>query len=588
MQLKERIRNYWRANTQAVYLVGDEGNRYIDAITEVAQELTEERQSANQNQKKKDVRPIRVFCHDKVAGIYAGSRPGMSGGPSTKPLVALKLMLQSDIELSGPNEGKLLETIGLKPEDDIIFILKDWENVFSKPDDGPEVIQQIRNAIHTNRMSGSFYEPGESGSYDQGRRGKRMLVFISSIEKLPPTLPELKPVVIPLPSVDELRVVADRVFDGLEQVHKASKGAKGCLTPPEARKHITGSLLGFTVQAAEDALTLAIAKLRSTNDVEAILEIIEEEKADKIRGIPGLQYINKSMLRGKELPGYEALIQFVKNRTSLPPEVYAKHNLRALRGIGIVGRPGLGKTIVGMLLGTILNRPLLLWNMGESKGGIVGASEANTRRVLQIAQIIDAVVLVDDVDKSMMAGQPGSYQGDGGTSGNMVQMLLTEMSAPWNRAVWVLTMNRIQNLPPELLRKGRLDEIFFVQAPDPETRQAIAKSHITRRNFKVTDEDLPKLQEFASEVTMDWTGAEIEAIVESTAFKSLTGGSDRFDFDALITDARSVIPMAKNPTFIEDIKAMEQAAAQFVKIGRTNNPTATTTPLGKARRSIMD
>ena len=187
------------------------------------------------------------------------------------------------------------------------------------------------------------------------------------------------------------------------------------------------------------------------------------------------------------------------------------------------------------------------------------------RQVIQIARATKSVVLEDDVDKGALSGSARNYGGDGGTTGNMLQMLLTEMSDPTSEAIYVFTFNRVPDMP-ELLRPGRIDGLFRVDMPNGPTRQAILRNQIERTGLTVDSEEL--LAELANKHTEGWSGAEIaHVLVKEEVIATLAEGKEILTVARMIEMARTFTPMSKMTIFRDDLQAMDAATAQFRRIG---------------------
>ena len=158
--------------------------------------------------------------------------------------------------------------------------------------------------------------------------------------------------------------------------------------------------------------------------------------------------------------------------------------------------------------------PLLRFDMGRMFSSLVGSSEENVRRAISVAEsVAPAVLWVDEIDKAFVGSQ-GSGATDGGTTARVFGTFLTWLSEKTAPVFVVATANDISQLPPELLRKGRLDEIFFVDLPSEEERAEIFRIHLSRRGRDPEDFDLPALVA-ASE---DFSGAEIEEAIISALY----------------------------------------------------------------------
>jgi hypothetical protein len=589
--LPTAILDRYIANHQVIYLETDEPQRCIEAI-EAAVKLIQKHDRGNPK--------TTSVTFDKYAGVYRG-QPGITrpvdGSNKLINVLPLAVAGTSSVPVAFKKlvEGK--ERV-FSIEDDIIFVLKEVESELFGAE-GQQCVQFLKNMAAANMGS-----KGYALKNDLGDRGQRMLIFISATAKLPTNLPEFHPVQVPLPDKDVLRGIVDATFSDIDEVHKETKGERGWVTPPDTRDTLATSLTGLTYQAAEDALSLAVAthgrasaemdgKTLTLKRVDPIIEVIEGEKAIHISGIPGLEYVSREMTSGIQLAGYEEVVEFVQAGVKMDAAKAAKHKMKAINGVSFVGPPGTGKTMIGYLMSQITGRILIKWSLGESKGGIVGQSEANARRAIQIGQAMGAVMLLDDIDKGMLGGGGGSsYGGDGGTSGNMVSMLLTEMSKPDNKAIWCFTLNRVQNVSPELIRPGRMDGVFYVQRPDEVTRLEVAKIHLAKRNFAIdSKQDEEALHKFAYELTPEWVPAEIEAKIVNVARRSLLKNDGKFNFEWLNEDAKLYTPMAQQEAYKADMQAMEAYSQQFIKIGRGKGVASSERPKkvsdgGRASRSL--
>ena len=229
-----------------------------------------------------------------------------------------------------------------------------------------------------------------------------------------------------------------------------------------------------------------------------------------------------------------------------------------------------------------MGRMLLLVNIGEIKGGIVGQSESNMRKVIQLLEAMHALGMFDDIDKGGI-GNAHQYSGDGGTSGNMVQALLTAMSNPHSDAVFAFTFNRIPDMP-ELLRPGRVDKQFYAERPNQTTRVAILKDHAARAKMTVDDDSMLRL---LGEFTRDWSGAELAHIlVKDEVVRAAAEGKTVLQVGRMLAQARSTKPQFSHPKFQESIKEMEEACAQFTRVGNLPEDPAMGAPVRRSPKSV--
>jgi SpoVK/Ycf46/Vps4 family AAA+-type ATPase len=181
-------------------------------------------------------------------------------------------------------------------------------------------------------------------------------------------------------------------------------------------------------------------------------------------------------------------------------------------------------------------------------GSLVGSSEENIRRAIQTAEsVAPAILWVDEIDKAF-AGSIGSGGSDGGTAARVFGTFLTWLSDKTAPVFVIATANDISQLPPELLRKGRLDEIFFVDLPTEPERQDVFSIHLTKRRRDPSHFDLPALARHS-----DGFSAEIEQAIVSGLFDAFSAGTD-LDTATLMASLAETVPLSK--TMSEDLNRL--------------------------------
>ena len=188
------------------------------------------------------------------------------------------------------------------------------------------------------------------------------------------------------------------------------------------------------------------------------------------------------------------------------------------RGLALIGIPGTGKSLCAKVTAGLWKLPLLRLDMGAVFGGILGSSERNIREAIQISEIIAPCVLwVDEIEKAF-AGSGG----DSGTASRVLGTFLTWMQER-SRPVFVFaTANNIEHLPPEFLRKGRFDEVFFLDLPTDEERQAILEVHLKRKDFTMIRHKFDLAS--GGQRHRGLRGAELEAVVKDAMFPAFLDG----------------------------------------------------------------
>jgi SpoVK/Ycf46/Vps4 family AAA+-type ATPase len=282
------------------------------------------------------------------------------------------------------------------------------------------------------------------------------------------------------------------------------------------------------------------------------MDLILEEKRQSIRQTQILDFCPATE-QMSDIGGLDNLKAWLLRRGGAFSERARQYGLPHPRGLLLVGIQGTGKSLTAKAIAHHWHLPLLRLDVGRLFGGLVGESESRTRQTIQLAEALAPCILwIDEIDKAF-AGLGG--KGDGGTASRVFGTFVTWMAEKQSPVFVVATANDIQSLPPELLRKGRFDEIFFVGLPSQPERREIFEVHLSRlrpHNLKTYD-----LDRLAYE-TPDFSGAEIEqSIVEAMHI----GFSENRDFttDDIVAAVSQIVPLAR--TAREQIEALQQWAA---------------------------
>jgi SpoVK/Ycf46/Vps4 family AAA+-type ATPase len=227
--------------------------------------------------------------------------------------------------------------------------------------------------------------------------------------------------------------------------------------------------------------------------------------------------------------------------------------LPAPKGILLLGVQGCGKSLCAKAVSRLWQLPLLRFDMGRMFGSLVGSSEENVRRAIGVAEsIAPAVLWVDEIDKAFVGSQSSGVT-DGGTTARVFGTFLTWLSEKSAPVFVVATANDVSQLPPELLRKGRLDEIFYVDLPSDEERAEIFRIHIAKRNRRPEDFDFPALVA----ASHDFSGAEIEEAIISALYDAFYA-KEELTTAHVLAGLSQTVPMAK--TMAEKIAAQRNWA----------------------------
>ncbi|MBX9401189.1 AAA family ATPase [Lysobacter sp. BMK333-48F3] len=227
--------------------------------------------------------------------------------------------------------------------------------------------------------------------------------------------------------------------------------------------------------------------------------------------------------RMSEVAGARRLKRWVEQRRSVFTGAQPPPGLDPPKGMLLLGVQGCGKSMLAKAVASGFGVPLLRLDFGTLYDKFHGETEKNLRAALASAeQLAPAVLWIDEIEKGLASGG----EGDGGVSRRVLGYLLTWMAERKSRLFLVATANQIEALPPELLRKGRFDEIFFVDLPVAEVREELFATHLRKRALEPQQFDLPALAA-ASE---GFSGAEIEQAIVAALYAAHAAGAPLSDF----------------------------------------------------------
>jgi AAA+ superfamily predicted ATPase len=350
---------------------------------------------------------------------------------------------------------------------------------------------------------------------------------------------------VPLPTADDLL----RLLREIVKVVRTGKSATVELTKESAERLIDASL-GLTLSEAENAFAKAIAQDQklSVDDVSLVLA----EKRQVIRKGGLLEYCpaDESLAN---VGGMESLKRWLGRRGNAFGEAARSFGLPAPKGVLLLGVQGCGKSLTAKAIASTWGLPLLRLDMGRIFSGLVGSSEENMRRAVRMAEsIAPAVLWVDELEKGL-AGVGSSHDGDSGVSARVFGSFLTWLQEKTAPVFVVATANRIEALPPELLRKGRFDEIFFIDLPGDAERQQIFAIQLARHRRDAASFDLSEL----AKLSRSFSGAEIEQAVVSALYSAFDAGTELAQ-QHLVEAIGETLPLAV--TMREEIERLREWA----------------------------
>ncbi|MCC3418209.1 MAG: AAA family ATPase [Microcoleus sp. PH2017_07_MST_O_A] len=435
-------------------------------------------------------------------------------------------------EDNGSGKGSVmaaLDRIGKTAvEEYTLFVLRDLHPILKYPysSTSAPVIRELRNLTR------------------ELKRSKKTIVLTSHALELPEELKEEVTVIdFPLPNIQEINHLISHVVEKPEQLQVSGL----------VKEQLVKACQGLSRARIGRVLAKALAAKQQINesDIDGVLE----EKQQAIRQTGILEFCN-SRESLKNVGGLENLKQWVKMRQDAFTDEARRYGIPNPKGVLLVGIQGTGKSLSAKTIACEWRLPLLRLDTGRLFGGIVGESESRVRQMIQLAEAIAPCVLwIDEIDKAFGNIISGG-DGDSGTSRRVFGSLITWMQEKTSPVFIVATANNVRILPAELLRKGRFDEIFFLNLPSESERQDIFKVHLQRlRPTRFRDFDLAILAKSSE----NFSGAEIEQVVIDglyRAFGTFVNGQRRdLMTEDVLRSIEDTVPLAAIArSQIEDLK----------------------------------
>jgi ATP-dependent 26S proteasome regulatory subunit len=394
-----------------------------------------------------------------------------------------------------------------------IFVFKDFHPFLTK--NNFAVIRKLKEiAIH---LKNSF----------------KTVVLISPSLEIPPELEkEITVLEFPLPDRAELGELLDRIIQDVRQFKQVRIDLDDA-----GRERLLQAALGLTLSEAENVFAKIIVKDErlTADDVSEVFA----EKQQIVRKSGLLEYYATGEDFSK-VGGLSVLKDWLQKRAITFTEEARRFGLPSPKGILILGVQGCGKSLCAKAVSNMWQQPLLRFDMGRMFGSLVGSSEENVRRAIAVAESVAPTILwVDEIDKAF-SGAQSSGGTDGGTTARVFGTFLTWLSEKTAPVFVVATANDISQLPAELLRKGRLDEIFFVDLPSEAERLEVFRIHLVKRGRNPDSFDLPALVSAST----NFSGAEIEEAIISALYDAFYAGQE-LATEHILAAVGETVPLAK-------------------------------------------
>ena len=431
---------------------------------------------------------------------------------------------------TGTTNFKTKESQGLGENDTLEQFLRDKYTVDVNLKEKFLVLKDIQDFIEEPAIKSLLQLIAQRKLYD--RDYNTTVIIVSSVLKVPQELEKyVSYLEIPFPEEDEINQLIDEhvevnCYDNFKD---------------EDRKKLMPSLKGMTSFEIDRMLDMAMSSNGSLS-AEDTKMILQQKKAMVKKS--GLLELIDTPASLKDIGGLDALKNYLQNKskviTDLPKA--QEFGVSIPKGVFIVGMPGCGKSLCAKASAALFNTPLLKLDMGSMMGKYVGESEGNLRKAIKIAEAAAPCVLwIDEIEKA--------FSGVGGNNDIMTRMFgyfLSWMQEKTSSVYVIATANNADNLPTELKRKGRFDEIFCVNLPNKEERKKIFEIHIDKKKKNLDEATLNSV----CQITEGFNGADIESVVNEAVEKcfidSLDNKGTAFDEKLLKGIASDTISISKS------------------------------------------
>jgi SpoVK/Ycf46/Vps4 family AAA+-type ATPase len=417
-------------------------------------------------------------------------------------------------------------------EDHAIFVMRDFHPYLTDP----TIVRRLRDLCK---------------SFAHTSRHKKHLILLSPVFKAPMELEKDMAVVdFDLPEADEI----GRILEGiLDSVPANARKDIAVQKDPEQRQRVVDASLGLTANEIRCVLSKSLVRKRDF-DIATILA----EKKHIIRKSGILEFFETDT-RWSDVGGLDILKEWLNKRHLAFTDPAREFGLPIPRGILLIGVPGCGKSLTAKAVSGLWQMPLLRLDVGKVFSSLVGSSEENIRRAIRTAEAVAPSILwLDEIEKGF-SGTKSSGESDAGTTARVFASFITWLQEKSTPVFVIATANDVSMLPPELLRKGRFDEIFFVDLPGADERADIFRIQIEKVNRRSRIQRDPGTFDVDAIVSgsQGYSGAEIEQAVTSALYDAFEQGED-------LTTARVLRSLAEQVplsfTMKEKIDAMREWA----------------------------
>jgi SpoVK/Ycf46/Vps4 family AAA+-type ATPase len=532
MDSDREIKYLIRASYPIIYVQSWEEERVINALKKIVKEIPEdiERERAEMAVVKRLDETTEKYSADDTS-----HRPikKIVQWSITEGMLGHKTGSSKDVQ----DPLRALEFIHDFRGEEAIFVLKDFHHYLQDP----AVVRKLRDLAHLIIESG------------------KTLILLSPVLKIPSELEKDVAVVdYSLPTVEDMDAILEEVIHTVDEdkVDLSNVDAESA-----EREKIKEAALGLTANEAKNVFSKSFVQERRLD-----IDVILSEKEQIIRKSGVLEFYN-ARERFSDIGGLGQLKDWLSKRKRAFSGEAREFGLPQPRGILLIGVPGCGKSLTAKAVGALWKQPLLRFDVGKVFAGLVGSSEENMRKAVRTAEAVAPSVLwLDELEKGLSGTQSSSFS-DAGTTARVFGSFVTWLQEKTSPVFVIATANDINMLPPELLRKGRFDEIFFVDLPSRDEREEIFRIHVQKRGRDPEKFDISGLS-MASE---GFSGSEIEQVVISALYDAFDMGRDLESVD-IYNSLQETVPLSQT---------MEEKIASLREWARTRARWASEEVIGK-------
>jgi ATPase family associated with various cellular activities (AAA) len=423
-----------------------------------------------------------------------------------------------------------------------VFVLKD----FHRHMDNPVVVRRLRDV-------------GQKFSAN-----RRTLVLTAPAIEMPPELVSLVEFLdLPLPDRGRLREIIRETYTRMAGTHtlKLQLDSNGV-------DAMAANLRGLTEEAAERAISQTVVG-RQALSPECITDVLDAKKA-LLKRSEMLEFVD-STDNMASVGGLDNLKRWLEQRRGAWDDGALKFGLDPPKGVIILGVQGCGKSLCARAVAGEWKLPLVKFDTAAVYDKFIGETEKRIQKVFKVAEgLAPCVLWIDELEKVFAGSGPDSASADAGVSSRLLASFLSWMQERKSAVFVAATCNNVTVLPPELIRKGRFDELFFVDLPSLDERKQVFSIQLTKRKRNPADYDLDRVAEDAT----GFSGAEIESAVQTGLYAAFARNQELSDED-LLTALSSTVPLSvTRAEEIADLRAWAKHRAVWASATETKGEEA--------------